>query len=325
MASECDAALVLVVNTLVEWSMSDQELQEGTLVLHPNRPEWGPGKVVKSAPGKVHVVWRDLPDRAAMVISTTAVRLELAADQHDDVLCNLPPVIEANGTFLLPKERVTFNQAVEAFRRQFPLGFEDPGYIGNMQHGERHYKWVAHELFVQTLGNGQFRRLLESDQPALIAAVLRCERSLNLLSIYEKAAFKDAMESEGPARRFLTSLCEVLDADEISEAVFAPYAAAVCDLPAERGRVASWPVATIIPFIAQPERHLFLKPGVTLNAADALGFHLSYRPEPNWLTYSKLLEMGRIYREKLEPLKPRDMIDVQSFFWVACGGYDRNA
>jgi len=66
---------------------------------------------------------------------------------------------------------------------------------------------------------------------------------------------------------------------------------------------------------------MFLKPEVTRNAAASLAFELNYRPEPNWLTYKSLLRMAEIYREKLVDLKPQDLIDVQSFFWVACGGY----
>lgn len=302
--------------------MSKQEFRVGMLVVHPNRPEWGPGKVVRTALDKVHVVWRDLPDRAAKVIVTSVIPLGVAADQHDPVLNNLPPLVEEDGNLVLPKERITFQQARQEFLARFPLGFEDPAYVGDMHRGERFFKWAAHETFVETLGNGRFRQLLETDRESLIKAILRCERSVNLLALYEKAAFTDAMKEDEPAFRFLASLCKLLEADEINETAFAPYAEAVCNLPADRGRVASWPVATIIPFLAQPDRHLFLKPTVTEKAADALGFHLNYRSRPNWLTYSRLLEMGRIYREKLKPLKPRDMIDVQSFFWVACGGYD---
>jgi hypothetical protein len=80
-------------------------------------------------------------------------------------------------------------------------------------------------------------------------------------------------------------------------------------------------VATIIPFLAQPNRHMFLKPEVTRKAADSLGFELNYRPEPNWLTYKSLLRMADIYGQRLAYLEPRDLIDVQSFFYVACGGY----
>lgn len=61
---------------------------------------------------------------------------------------------------------------------------------------------------------------------------------------------------------------------------------------------------------------MFLKPDVTNKAAESLGFDLNYRPEPNWLTYRSLLKMAEVYREKLASLRPRDLIDVQSFFWL---------
>ncbi len=118
------------------------------------------------------------------------------------------------------------------------------------------------------------------------------------------------------------TLGKLLDAEEISEAVLAPYFETVCALPAHRGPVAKWTVATIIPFLAQPHRHMFLKPEITKKAADSLGFELNYRPEPNWLTYKCLLRMAEIYGEKLAGLKPRDLIDVHSFLYVVCGeGY----
>jgi hypothetical protein len=68
---------------------------------------------------------------------------------------------------------------------------------------------------------------------------------------------------------------------------------------------------------------VFLKPEVTNAAATTLGFNLNYAASPNWLTYSRLLMMGRVYMEQLAELKPRDLIDVQSFIWVVCGGYDK--
>jgi hypothetical protein len=109
----------------------------------------------------------------------------------------------------------------------------------------------------------------------------------------------------------------------LTREVYEPYAQAVIDLPAPKGRVATWPVATILPFLAQPDRHVCIKPEVTKNAANRLGFHLHYEPEPNWRTYEAALRLAAIFRDKLATLKPRDMIDVQSFIYVACGGYER--
>lgn len=216
--------------------------QVGTLVHHPKMKEWGPGKVVKIDAERVHVVWRDVPDREAKVMLRSAV--ERAPDQHDEVLENLPPLVEKDGRLSLPTRRITLAQAVAAFHSRYPRGFYDPDYIGDMKHGERHYKWKAHEYYVQSLGGGQFRTLLENDLTTLVQEVERCVGKVNLLYLTEAAAFRDALRDERAARTFLRALCDVLDADPTSEKVFAPYARAVCDLPAlkEVGwRRGQWP------------------------------------------------------------------------------------
>ena len=98
-------------------------------------------------------------------------------------------------------------------------------------------------------------------------------------------------------------------------------ASAVSALPQPGSRVATWPVATIFPYLAHPDRNMFLKPEVTKEAAQRLGFHLNYKSEPNWLTYRSLLSLAELLMEELRPLGARDLIDVQSFIWVT-GEYD---
>jgi hypothetical protein len=62
---------------------------------------------------------------------------------------------------------------------------------------------------------------------------------------------------------------------------------------------------------------MFLKPGVTQEAEARLGFYLSYKAHPNWLTYKKLLDLADLLLRDLRPLGARDYIDVQSFIFVA--------
>jgi hypothetical protein len=69
-------------------------------------------------------------------------------------------------------------------------------------------------------------------------------------------------------------------------------------------------------FIAQPHKHVFLKPNVTRIAARQYGFDFHYQSRPNWTTYSELLSLVAAVRHDLRDLKPRDMIDLQSFLWV---------
>lgn len=73
---------------------------------------------------------------------------------------------------------------------------------------------------------------------------------------------------------------------------------------------------TVFGFIAQPDKHLFLKPLVTKTAAQKYGFDFRYQSKPNWETYASLLEFAETIRRDLRDMRPRDMIDLQSFMWV---------
>ena len=74
------------------------------------------------------------------------------------------------------------------------------------------------------------------------------------------------------------------------ESRFMHWVEVVSGLPRKQTRVLTWPLVTVFGFIAQPDTHMFLKPLVTREAA-------------------------RVRRDQRR-LKPRDMIDLQSFIWV---------
>jgi hypothetical protein len=73
---------------------------------------------------------------------------------------------------------------------------------------------------------------------------------------------------------------------------------------------------TVVGFLAQPDRHIFLKPNVTRAAANAYGVRFDYASRPNWATYQSLLSFAERVRRDQHDLGPRDMIDLQSFIWV---------
>jgi hypothetical protein len=87
-------------------------------------------------------------------------------------------------------------------------------------------------------------------------------------------------------------------------------------LPRRQTRVLTWPIVTVFGFIAQPARHIFLKPNVTKLAAREYGVEFDYRSRPDWATYRSLLDFAARVRDDQADLKPRDMIDLQSFIWV---------
>ena len=81
----------------------------------------------------------------------------------------------------------------------------------------------------------------------------------------------------------------------------------------------TWPIVTILPFLAKPETHMFLKPVQTQKIADAFTFDLLYSPRPKWATYDRLVALSNRLLDRLRPHGARDLIDVQSFMWVVEG------
>ncbi|MGB4599556.1 MAG: hypothetical protein WBI04_06215 [Trichlorobacter sp.] len=297
-----------------------QKFVEGMFVELLPTPQLGIGKVVKVTSDKISVFFKSQPATEAMLFKLPNNNLVPSAVQDDLILNNLPPFVERpDGKLALPAsntKRMTLAQTLDAFHAKCPLGFNDPLFHEH----ERDYKWNAHLRFQETLGSGQGRRLLEENKVAeLVQRVLSVTSKVNLLSPYENMALHDALQSEQAARKCLTALFCVLDAPVVSEATYQPYIDAVLDLPQEAGksRVGTWPIVTLLPFIAQPDRHMFLKPTNSQSAAEALSFDLRYQSLPNWRTYEALLEMGKAYYNEIKHLGPRDFIDVQSFIWMA--------
>ena len=74
--------------------------------------------------------------------------------------------------------------------------------------------------------------------------------------------------------------------------------------------------AYLFGFIAQPRTHFFLKPNVTRVAAREYGYELPYRSRPSCEGYAGVLDFARTVRRDVTDLRPRDMIDIQSFIRV---------
>jgi len=55
---------------------------------------------------------------------------------------------------------------------------------------------------------------------------------------------------------------------------------------------------------------------VTRAAATRLGVELPYASRPSWPHYQALLAFVGAVRRDIRDLRPRDMIDLQSFLWV---------
>lgn len=197
--------------------------------------------------------------------------------------------------------------------RIFPGGFHDEDFVEL----ERDYKWRAHLAWRDALHEDAFRSLLKAGEFGEIARrAIRIESRTNLLFSFEKMALRDAVKSDRGAKLFATALFELLHGAAPFEQRFNAWLEAIAELPRKQTRVLTWPLATVFGFIAKPKEHLFFKPTVTREAARRYGFELNYQSRPNWSTYRSLLQLASTVRADLRDLRPRDLIDIQSFLWI---------
>jgi hypothetical protein len=158
---------------------------------------------------------------------------------------------------------------------------------------------------------------LRKDKFQRIASLaIGIESRTNLLFSFEKMALRDAVRSPAGAEVFASALFDVLHGIDSLEVRFSNWVAVVAELPRHKTRVLTWPLITVFGFIAQPATHFFFKPTVTREAARRYGVDLPYASLPSWPVYRDLLSFVRKIRSDLSDLRPRDMIDMQSFLWV---------
>lgn len=124
------------------------------------------------------------------------------------------------------------------------------------------------------------------------------------------------MRSRPGAQRFAEALVDFLHGRAAPQTRFERWCEALASLPRRQTRVLTWPLATVFGFIALPKIHIFLKPRVTQLAARKYGVDLRYESRPTWTTYRHVLDFAERIREDQRDLKPRDMVDLQSFIWV---------
>lgn len=206
-------------------------------------------------------------------------------------------------------------EAKRRFREIFPRAFRDETYVD----WERDYKWHAHELWRETLGKKDFERLLAARAYAEVgdrAIAVYQQPKLNLLALYEWMALRDALKDPAGAARFAPALYDLVHGTGPFAPRFDHFVAELDALPQRQTRLAKWPVATLYPFLALPERHLILKPNLIKRATTKLGFDLGYASRPSAEIYERYLAFADAVDAELASWSPRDRIDTQGFIWV---------
>ena len=214
-----------------------------------------------------------------------------------------------------------FNYLVEGFVRFFDGGGFDST---DFDEKERKEKVKAAGILKDKLGKEIFESLLRDGRYVEVCDVAKeVLQETRLVFWIVKAKFVDGLKIAANQERFANALYDLLYGSADMEQRFTKS----CDLLSEMG-ANEWTIATYFQFLATDGKWMLMKRKVTKRMAKSLNIPLNFKPEPNWLTYSKLQELAdRVEQElaesakKLEMqnrgLKPHSRIDVQGFVWAS--------
>lgn len=204
------------------------------------------------------------------------------------------------------------DEAVAWFEQTYPAKFGDEKFVD----GDVRNKRAAHDVFVANFGEGRGAAMVDAGKHAEIAGALDgIFRATNILSPFEvKAVHKALVKADESATKVLGYTLAFMA--NPAHQTFKEMAEAVSQLPADGGKVHTWPIVTLLPFIGDPTKFITLKPTNTELMAARMGADLKYDTTPSWTTYDATLRMANALFERLAPLGARDMIDVQGFMWA---------
>jgi hypothetical protein len=150
----------------------------------------------------------------------------------------------------------------------------------------------------------------------IAAHAVRIESRTNLLFSFEKMALRDAVRTAHGQRVFPEALFSWLHGRTSMESRFSSWIDALDRLPRRQTRVVTWPLATVFGFIACPrETHL---PQAQCHAESGAGLRFPLRVCVSTCVRGlpSKLDFARTVMQDMRALKPRDLIDAQSFIWV---------
>lgn len=300
--------------------MSD--LANGALVQHSTL---GVGKIVALERDAVHVFFPAAEQRFATKLRLPNASAFLRTDGFEP-----DPWLQGLSAFTLdPESRrwglapswLTHDQAIAQFLATHPEGFAGADDEGG---DARPARWRAgHRAWLKAFGDGQGDKLVKAgDLGELTRRMLSLERTVRpLLAESEADALTQALRDPDAAGLLFERLFELVSVPSPVRARFDRLFAAAVTLAASPE--AAWIVATLPPFLANPERHVLVRPSVAREAASRLGCDVAWDGGPNWATYSALRAFSLKLLGELRERGARDLADVEWFLHVTGSGRGR--
>lgn len=197
---------------------------------------------------------------------------------------------------------------IDTFLKVYPDGF----YGERLAQEERNYKLKASQLCQQLLSEDDMTTLIEGQHwNELFERVKTLVNKTNLIQpSFEKPKLFDTIREPGNPHVFYPALLDCLHGPGSHAARIGRFADTLSSLG-----LAKWTYVSYFLYLHYPDECMFVKPEGLKQCINITQYPLDYNPAPSEALYAQILTFSSWLKHKLADLKPRDMIDVQSFMW----------
>ena len=295
------------------------------VVKHPGCPQWGLGFLIEERDDKRFYEFEDgLNHSIAKPFWSKLEPVDLGGDELAALEAKLkhqrvkaPPSKKPRAR-LPPTPTMSFDEQVARFESQFAGGFAGDAWAAEERgtadkKTSKAFKAYAIAQAQQELDKAALKDLLQKgDTAEILARVKRVHQAAGTLlhPLGDLIPF-----GKMPAERhaaFAAAAVDVLHGEGDFAARFDRYVGVLAE-----DKLNTWPLATVLTALAQPEEHAFVKPSFYEKEASILGMDLGYERAPAAGIYSRMQAVAREVASRLvaKGHTPRDRMDVYSFIW----------
>ena len=216
----------------------------------------------------------------------------------------------------MPISRQSTERLLDLVRKQYPnwKGFSDERFVDD----EIEYKRTASKKALELLSAEELRRLIvEENYDEVTGRIREVAQATNLLFMsVPRQGDLSVLHSDGLNKAaFCEAFLDLLWGSGDGPERLNRYIGFVND----EGLPSKWSFPTYFLFLAHPGSESIVKPEAMHWFCKAVEHEGIWSSEPSSSTYSALLALLRELGEELAASAPRDMVDLQSFIWVAHG------
>ncbi|HJK94790.1 MAG TPA: hypothetical protein RMH85_03780 [Polyangiaceae bacterium LLY-WYZ-15_(1-7)] len=292
------------------------------LFVHRHRPEWGRAivasqgagrRVYQFEDGRTRVIAHDYWDlmepveEGAEGLGKSLRRLRLLVKGTDSSMRSSPP----------PKASKDSGDQIEIFKSALADGFQEASYTSRYRGAEDRTRKSQIdpkiELAQEKLVEAEVPLPQGKDAKAWLDLVREVIFATDLLTASERKALQ-GVKGDGVEAVAITSWRLVYD----DEHPFPERFEAWVDALEEAGARPTWGLATSLPALLDPQKHVCVRTSVFRAQASTIMPTLSVDPEADLAVYEALQKMVLDLRKRLEKegLEPRDLFDVRNFIWL---------